>query len=170
MKHFAKIFMVAVATMAFVGMSACKDDKKDDSGSGTPEQYTESSTFSLKYEGNAVAAGQTVTYNYPGSGIPKVDFVLVNKTNEPQEAYFHMEKMEGPDIMNEMGFCTNVCDNFTCPFTTGSAYAIPASGEGVFDMQFANGAESGTTALYKMTAGSGRNLSDPQVIFVRVTL
>lgn len=175
MKKFAKIFMAAMM-VAIVGFVACSkdDDKKADSTptpDPNPEQYTESTIFTIKYDGVAVAAGDTVIYTHT-TGMSVVLFDIVNKTLEPQNACFKVEMVEGPDIMKEIGFCFGVCDNYTCPFIAprNGTYDVAAGGESAFDMQFLNGAAAGTTALYRLTAGRGRSLEDPQVIFVGVTL
>lgn len=168
---------VAVAMLAFAGLGSCsKDDDKKSNSTPAPAPapevvYTESNTFAIKYEGASVAAGDTVTYVYSGAAIPVVNFAVVNKTSEPKNAFFKVEKLEGPAVMNEMGFCTDVCDDFACPFVAPSErnFTVPAGEEAHFHMQFLLDEGTGT-ALYRMSAGSGHEVQDPQVIFVKVTI
>lgn len=171
MKKYAKFLMAAIAVMAFAGLSGCNkdDDKSDNPG---PRDYTESSTFSIMYDGNAVAAGDTVTYNYT-VGMAVVNFNLVNKTQKLQEAYFMVEFVEGDDVMKNYTFCTDLCydtEGGRNTFSTPNPFELEALASGEFHFQFMNGAPAGSTALYRLTVGSSDELLDPQVIFVRVNL
>lgn len=167
-----KLFLTAFVMMATVSLVACGDDDKPENSSSDPEQYTESSTFALIYAEHAVAAGDTVVYTRT-SQLAVVNFDIVNKTQQSHDAYFRVEKLEGPAYMNDMGFCTDVCDNFSCPFTAPSPahpFTIPAGGTEYFDFQFQGTFDTGTTALYKIVCGSGEALEDPQVFFLRIIM
>lgn len=178
MKNIFKYLAVAALGIALTGFVACEPDPEPEptptptpEPEPEPEQYTESSTLTIKYEGNAVAAGDTAVYNNNNSVIPMMVFEVVNKTHTGFDAYFKVEMLEGPESMGSMGFCTDVCNNFICPFVAprpNRPFTIPANGSNTFDLQFMGG--EGSRALYKMTAGKGEDLQDPQIIFLRVNI
>ena len=102
-----------------------------------------------------------------------VNFNLVNKTQESQEAYFMIEFVEGDDVMKNYTFCTDLCydtEGGRNTFSTPNPFELEALASGEFHFQFMNGAPAGSTALYRLTVGSSDELLDPQVIFVRVNL
>lgn len=173
MKSIFKYLAIAAMGIALTGLVACEPDPEPEpEPTPDPGNYTESSTFSLKYKNNAVAAGDTIVYVHT-TGLPMVDFYIVNKTQENHNAFVKVEKLEGPSSMNSMGFCTDVCDNFTCPFVApkpSRPFTIPAGNSGYFDLQILNNVESGTVALYRLTIGSGQELEDPQVVFLKITI
>ena len=165
-----KLFLAAFVMMATMGFVACGDEDKTEPSTPDPVQYTESSSLTIKYEGNAVAAGDTAIYTHT-TGMPMMFFDVVNKTQVSRDVYFKVEMLEGPASMGSMGLCTDVCNNFTCPFIAPNPnrpFTIPAGGSNSFDLQFMG--EEGSTAVYKMTGGIGQDLQDPQVIFLKVIL
>lgn len=173
---FKSFFLVAALMTAFVGFTACsKDDKDGNGGNHEQGEYTESTTYAVTLNGNAVAAGATVEAT--GDRRNVADLVIVNKTSEEVETYFTVEFVEGPAAMRTFGACYGAhC--FSDLQNIYSSPAIPMAGNGSQDIAIEYMGDATGTATYRLTVGKGEDLEnpdpsdleDPQVIFVKLTM
>ena len=173
---FKSFFLVAALMTAFVAFTACsKDDKDDNAGNHEQEEYTESTTYAIMINGNAVAAGATVEPT--GDRTNVADLVIVNKTSESVETYFTVEFVDGPAAMRTFGACYG--DN--CYLDLQNIYSSPAismGGNGTQDIAIEYMGDATGTATYRLTVGKGEDLEnpdpedleDPQVIYVKLTI
>lgn len=160
MKKATRILMAAFVMAATFGFASCGDDTKDNND----QIYEESASYSILFNGNAVAAGSTVE---SAEGF-KVDLYLANKTDGELDTRFKVEKVSGPDAMNTIGVCIDVCTQQRCPYTSKSI-TIPAGGRQLISLEYMS-ESSDMTATYKLTVGEGASLNNPQVVFVKLSV
>lgn len=167
MKNIFFKYLAAVAiSIATLGLTSC--DKEPE-----PEPNTESTSFAILYNGNAVAAGSTLDFHPSADEIAndwaQVDLRLENKTSENIQAVLKVEMVEGPDAMNRIAICYGeTCKNPLCPWTSDSFTLTPGVNQNLpihYDYSPSMVTEKTT---YRFTVAKASNLDDPQVIFITV--
>ena len=165
MKKATRILMAAFVMAATFGFASCGDDTKDNPDPQPGQTYEESASYSILFNGNAVAAGSTVESE---EGF-KVDLLLANKTDGALGTRFKVEKVSGPDAMNKIGVCIDVCTDQNCPYTSPNLN-IAAGGQQYISIEYLSERATSMTATYKLTVGEGLALNNPQVIFVKLNV
>ena len=161
MKKATRILMAAFVMAATFGFASCGDDTKDNND----QIYEESASYSILFNGNAVAAGSTVE---SAEGF-KVDLYLANKTDGELDTRFKVEKVSGPDAMNKIGVRIDVCTEQNRPYTSPNLN-IAAGGQQYISIEYLSERATSMTATYKLTVGEGLALNNPQVIFVKLNV
>ncbi len=154
--------------VALMGLVACEPDPEP-----TPDILTESSTYAIHYNGNAVAAGETIVIHPSldeiSNDLAIVHLLLENKTNTIQSTAMKVEKIEGPAAMDDLMICFGEdCNSPTAPWTSSTFNLEPGVNENFpisFDYAPRKVSEKTT---YRMTIGKGTSLEDPQVILINV--
>ncbi len=163
---FKKLAMMAIGVALF-GLVACEKEKEEDT------TYTESTSYGIVYEGNHIAAGETITI-HPSRNEMENDFATIhllldNKTNANLTSVLKIEKVEGPATMNDIMICYGeTCKNGSCPWVSDPFTLVPGINEDMlikFDYTPSNVTEKTT---YRMTIGKGASLEDPQAILINV--
>ena len=182
MKTLFKYFMMATLAMTTVALSGCtKDDPKPDpepepapaEPTINPDDYTPSGTYTVTYEGDAIDAGNILSYAVSAAELEdnfiKVDFKVNNNSSEAQSTAVSADLIYGPESFREIGICILTCQNGTAPFTC-TPVNIAAGGEQNVDIEvFAGATGVYHSAIYKITVGKGQLLLDPQVFFLKLT-
>ena len=170
MKNIFKYLAVMAMSVALTGLVACDPEPDPEP---TPDTYTESTTYAIIYEDNAVAAGTTLVYNPSDdeirNGLAVIHLLLENKTSETVSTVMIVEKTEGPAAMDDLMICFNEdCNNPTAPWTSspftlepGVNYQMPIS----FDY---NPSKVTSKTTYRVSICKSGSLEDPQVIFINV--
>lgn len=177
-----KYFMMASLAMATVALSGCtKDDPNPDpeptpapaEPTINPDDYTQSSTYTVTYEGSDITAGDMITYAVSAAEIAdefvKVDFKVKNNSGESQSTAVSVDMIYGPESFREIGICILTCQNGTAPFTC-TPVDIAAGAEQNVDIEVFP-VDKGVyhSAIYQVTIGKGQLLMDPQVFFLKLT-
>lgn len=163
MKKATRFLMAAFMLTAFVGFAAC-EEKPENPDPNPTDTYEESTSYEIICEGRTISAGDTVQ----GMMGFKVDLYLVNKTESALATRFKVEKVSGPDAMNKIGVCTDVCTDKQCPYTS-EELNIPANGRQYVAIEYM-GENGNMTSTYRFTVGEGLGLDNPQIIFVRIAV
>ena len=186
MKKATRLFMTALALTALIGFTACDPDDKPEPTPVDPtpveptpdpiEDYEESTSYAIYYEGEKVLAGHTVVYNLTDEhrdlDYVSIDFVPENLTGGVAMTVVGIEMVEGPNSMKSISFCADLCRDVTCPYTSNPYQLGPGMNSITPISYHCSPSQKGTgiTARYKLTVGKGENIEDPQVFFLRVNL
>ena len=175
MKNMFKYVAVMAMAVALTGLTACEPEPEP-APDPTPDvnPFTESAVYAFHYDGRILKAGDTVVYNLTDADLQheeaKVDFVVENKSAETQSSVLKIEKVKGPDSMNSIFFCHGTCNEVTCPHTTSAFQLEPGLDPMAISIEFYPTERTGVSATYSLTVGKGRNLDEPQVVFVTFNL
>ena len=174
MKNIFKYMAVVAISLATFGLTSCEPESQPEPQPGTDTTYAESTIYAFLSGGRTLAAGETVVYNLSDNdlqnGEAKVDLFVKNKSDETQSTVLKIERMEGPESMNNIFFCHGTCKEVTCPYTSPAFQLAPGVDENVISLEFYPTERTGQSATYKLTAGKGRNMEDPQVVLVNFNL
>ncbi len=173
MKKATRFLMAAFMLTAFVGFVACDpDENKPDPGPGSGETYEASASYAIYVDGVEIPAGNTYAYQATetdlNDDIVVIRFIVENKTTSRLTASHKLELLEGPSAFN--GY--EVCAGVSCPWD-GNPYPLDPGMNTAYPIKYdiaPSQCPAGSSALYKLTVGTGNGLSDPQVIFFRISL
>lgn len=182
MKKFTHFLMASLFMTAMIGFAGCskEDDNKDNNhhndNPNPQEEYEESTSYAIYYGGEKVLAGQTVVYNltdrHRDDDYVSVEFIPENLTGGVAMTVVRLDMIEGPNSMKNISFCTDMCRDVTCPYTS-DPYQLEPGMNSITPISYhcyPSQKGSGVSALYKLTVGLGENIEDPQVFFLRVNL
>lgn len=166
MKKFTHYFMAAMLTLASAGFMACEEENNN------PTTYTESALFSFYYQGQKIAAGDTVEA-IPTSEQIRIDFanmdlMIDNKTGAEVQVKLKAEKIEGPAAADHIELCFDgACREGNCPWITDLFTLV--AGQGDANKVTYDYTPSAITQpiVYRLTVGKGGNMEEPQVIFIK---
>lgn len=169
MKKITHFMMAAALTLATAGFVACGD--KDNENSEGNTTYEESATFAIYYQGQKIAAGDTIqmvpTDAQVRNDFAQADIDVENKTANALQACISMTKVEGPSAQNEVEICfSGACRTFTCPFTSDPFTMEP--GQASANRITYDYTPSAITehTLYRLSVGEGSDMANAQVIFI----
>ena len=174
MKTIFKYLALAVMSVAMMGMVACeKTPEPEPDTTPNVDPVTNSSTYAFNFQNRTLEAGQTV-YFYPTAEEASHDWATVNllfenKTDANVKAYLKIEKVQGPDALDNITICFGeTCKSGVCPWSYGPINLTPGVNTQLpvaFDY-----VPSLVTAktVYKFTIGTSEDLEDPQVMYLDV--
>lgn len=170
MKKMFKYLASLAMCVALAGLTACEPEPDPEP---TPDTYTESGSYAILYNGEAIAAGETLTYN-PSIGETTNDLAVIhllfeNKTESPLSTVMKVEKIEGPAAMDDLMVCFGEeCNSPTAPWTS-NPFTLEPGVNSDFPVTFDYAPSKVTSkTTYRMTIGKGSALEDPQVILINV--
>lgn len=169
---FKSLAMIAIGT-AMLGLVACEDT--DDDPIDTTETYSESASYAIIYNGDAIAAGATLevhpTIDQVTMDFAAINILLENKTDGNLETMIKMEKLEGPDEMNKIMICYGeTCKNPDCPWTSDAFTLTPGINENMAISFDYTPSKVGNKTVYRMTVGKAASLDDAQVILISISV
>ncbi len=159
MKKTLKLLMAAVVMIATVSLAACsKDDDKKNSDNPTPVDHND---FAIRQGGGIVNSGDTVL-----NDSYKVAFFVFNQSSEAQTFSARVEKVSGPDAMNNISYCVNLCyDPLPCERIKPS-FTVEANGSQELDFEYMG--DEHAKALYRLTVGKGSAMENPEVVYFQL--
>ena len=166
MKTMIKLLTAAAMLIAVTGFVACNDEKENTT-------YTDSKSYAIIYEGENVAAGQTVTFHPTARQIEQdfasIDLLMENKTESNLQTCLKIEKTEGPAEMDNMMVCYGeTCKSPTAPWTSDPFTLVPGINEDML-IRFDYTPSSVTSkTTYRFTVAKSGSMADPQVIYLTV--
>lgn len=165
MKKTIRIMLAAAIGMAMLAFAACKDKPEEN------DTITESSTYAILYNGEAIAAGATIDY-HPSlteteNDFAAIDILFENKTAENQATAIKVEKVEGPAGMDNLMICYGAtCNEFPIPWTSDVTTMAPGVDHtNEFKVEYAPSQVTSKTT-FRLTIGKTAALTDPQVVFL----
>jgi len=167
MKKITKLLTAAVMLFAVAGFAACGEDEPEET------TYTESNSYAIIYEGEAVPAGQTITYHPTTRQIDMdlvtLDLLMENKTDSDLETCIKIEKLEGPDAMDDLMICYGeTCKSPTAPWTSDPFTLTPGINQNMLvKFDYTPSAVTSNT-VYRFTVAKSGSMGDPQVILLNV--
>ena len=174
MKSIFKTLALMAMSIAMVGLVAC-DPEPDPEPDTTPsvDPTVASTTYAFNYQNRSLEPGQTV-YFYPtaqeeNNDWATVRFFIENKTSDNVDAYIKIEKVEGPDAMNDLSVCFGeTCKTGTCPWKYGPISLAPGVNNDLPILFDYSPSKVGNKTVYMIMIGTGENLLDPQVMYLDV--
>lgn len=180
MKKFARIFTIAAVALGLSGAVACsEDDDKKETPSNNPEtpfvpdgEYTESEAYAIVYNNDTLTAGQMVEYTATAEDIENdqvtIRMDILNKTRGELSTWQQIVMVQGPSTMASPA----VCGGGMCPWD-GEPYTLApgVNTDKFMAIEFTpSKITRPATAYFQITVGTGRELTDPQVNFLKVTI
>ncbi len=166
MKKTFRLMFATIISVAMIGLVSCKEKPEDNPA-------TESSTYSIIYNGEAIAAGATIEYHASLSEVENdfasLDILFENKTNDEQPTAIKLEKVEGPDALNKLMVCFGeTCNEFSFPWTSDVVIFTPGINQNkVLKLEYTPSQITSKTT-YRLTIGKEASLSDPQVVLINI--
>ncbi len=167
MKKITKLLTAAAMLFAVAGFAACGEDEPETT------TYTESNSYAIIYEGESIAAGQTITYHPTDRQIDldlaAIDLLMENKTDANLETCIKIEKLEGPEEMNNLMICYGeTCKSPTAPWTSDAFTLTPGVNDNMqVKFDYSPSAVTSKT-VYRFTVAKSGSMGDPQVILINV--
>lgn len=172
MKKMFNYLATMAMCVALTGLMACNDDPEP-TPEPEPNPYTESNTYAINYNNSAIAAGTTLEY-HPTSSQIEMDFatielIPVNKTDGNLATVLKVEKIEGPETMDDIMICYGeTCKNPHCPWVSDPFTLVPGENNQMLIKFDYTPSMVTSKTTYRMTMGKGATLDDPQVILINV--
>ena len=166
MKKTFRLMFATIMSVAMVGLVSCKDKPNDD-------PITESTTYSVIYNGEAIAAGATIEYHASLNEIEHdfaaLDILFENKADVEQPTAIKLEKVEGPDALNILMICFGeTCNEVPLPWTSYVVNFVPGINQDKeLKLEYAPSQITSKTT-YRLTIGKGATLSDPQIVLINI--
>lgn len=165
MKKISKLMMAAVMMMATVSFASCSDDEK--------ESISDSNYYSILYMGRTLEAGQTVYFNPTDDEITNdfatVTLLINNKTEQELNTKMKIEKLSGPEVMNNLLVCYGeTCTTGTCPWTSSNMALHPGVNQDMAIKIEYSPSQVTSTTKYRITVGEGGNFKNPQVMYLEL--
>ena len=164
MKNIFKYVAVAAICTAMIGLVSCK--KEDNTTSA-------SKSYAFVYQGQTIEPNQTIDFHPTGDEVRNdfatVEFLIENKTSEELSSVMKVEKVEGPDALNDLMICYGAtCKNGSCPWVSDPFTLVPGINQNMMIKldYFPSNVTSKT--VYRVTIGKGTSMSDPQVMLINV--
>lgn len=163
MKNIFKYVAVAAISIAMMGLVSCK---KDDS-------TTESATYAYVYQDQTVKANETIVFHPSQQEIrddfATVEFLIENKTSEELSSVMKVEKVEGPEALNDLMICYgSTCKNGPCPWVSDPFMLVPGINQNMVIKLDYFPSQVTSKTVYRITIGKGTSISDPQVMLLNV--
>lgn len=161
MKKVFRIMLAAAMGVAMLGFTACKEKESN------PDIY------SFIYEGQAASDGQNIVYTATSDEVRNdwaiVEFLLENKTDANQQACLKVERIEGPEAMNDINICFGeTCKTGKCPWTSEPFTLVPGINNDMnISFDYMPSQVTGKT-VYRLTVGTGTSLSEPKTLLLEV--
>ena len=171
MKNIFKTLAMAAMSIVMVGLVAC--DPEPDPTPVTPPATTQSALYAFQFDGQTVAAGDTILYNPTKTQIDadlaQVHFYMVNKTDEELSTVMKVELVSGPAELNMLEICyDDNCRNYSCPWTSEPFTLVPGVNTDMrMTIDYAPSVINGTS-IYRITIGKGSAMEEPQVMFLNM--
>ena len=174
MKNIIKYLAVAAISVALTGMVGCDKPETEEPENNQQAENVESALYAFQYNGEIVAAGATVYYTATSQQVSNdqamVDFYMVNKTDGNLETVMKVERVSGPEELDNLEICYDgLCRNFTCPWTSAPMTLVPGVNEDLkMTIDYAPSVID-SKSVYRITIGKGSAMEQPQVMYLDIT-
>ncbi|MBQ8704178.1 MAG: hypothetical protein IJ524_07375 [Bacteroidales bacterium] len=162
MKNIFKYLAAVAIGFALTGLVACGGKEKTED------------LYAFRYDGQTVDADATVYFTPTADQVRAnwaiVEFLMENKSDANQETYMKVERVSGPEAMDDLTICFGeTCNSGTCPWTSKAFTLVPGVNTEIpVDLEYEPRIIDGPS-VYRITIGKGSALENPRVMYIDIT-